>query len=375
MKKCTWCGKEYPNSAEQCEIDGQPLTGGTPPATQHAERADGTQKPFVSVRHPGTAAAGAGWHPTLIDLAQVEGAFAFREGYSRPDWQIIGEAIKQTVAPDKVSEGWTEAAIQWARQVGADSGEGYHTRLSSEFILLSALEPAAAAQLLAFAEGALDKIYGLLQNAAWRSGCGKHVIFLFAEEDDYYQYVSDFYSDGVHPTSGGCLLHRGYVHIAMPYLGGRNVRRVLAHELMHNCVVHLPLPHWLNEGLAMIFDRTVAQGRQPILDRELRDRHLAFWNSESIQEFWAGVSFGEPGDANELSYSLAEIIVNLLLSQSRNFGEFVKHADWHDAGQTAALEVLNNDLGETAGTFLGEGNWRPRREALVECWEAAKIKE
>jgi hypothetical protein len=112
-----------------------------------------------------------------------------------------------------------------------------------------------------------------------------------------------------------------------------------------------------------------------MLDHELRDRHLAFWNAESIQKFWTGVSFGEAGDSNELSYSLAEIIVNLLLSQSKNFGEFVKHADWHDAGQTAALDVFGSDLGATAGTFLGEGSWCPRRKAMVECWEAAKIEE
>ena len=364
MKKCTWCGKEYPDAAEQCAIDGQPLTGGPPQAARRAERAGRAPAPLFSARHPSRIAGDADWHPTLIDLNQVEGAFVFREGYSRPDWKIIGEAIRKTVSSDRVSEGWTEAAVQWARQVGADLGEAYQARWSREFILLSALEPAAANALLAFAEETLEKIYGLLQDAAWRSGHGKHVIFLFAEDDDYYQYVSDFYADGVHPTSGGCLIHRGYVHIAMPYLDGRHVRRALAHELMHNCVVHLRLPVWLNEGLAVVFDRTVAQGRQPILDHELRDRHLAFWNAGRIQTFWAGVSFGEPGDSNELSYSLAEILVNLLLSQSQGFGEFVKHADWHDAGQTAALDVLGSDLGQIAATFLGEGNWRPNRKAI-----------
>ena len=144
---------------------------------------------------------------------------------------------------------------------------------------------------------------------------------------------------------------------------------------MHNCVAHFPLPLWLNEGLAVVFDRTVALGRQPILDSELRDRHLAFWNEESIQKFWAGVSFREPGDSNELSYSLAEILVNLLLSQSKGFGDFVKHADWHDAGQTGALDFLGSDLGQIAGTFLGDGTWRPRRKAMLACWEAAKNKE
>src|SRR5689334_8210369 len=28
MKKCSWCGKEYPDTAQQCAIDAQPLVGG-----------------------------------------------------------------------------------------------------------------------------------------------------------------------------------------------------------------------------------------------------------------------------------------------------------------------------------------------------------
>jgi hypothetical protein len=31
MRTCTWCGKEYPDTAERCAIDEQPLTGGEAP--------------------------------------------------------------------------------------------------------------------------------------------------------------------------------------------------------------------------------------------------------------------------------------------------------------------------------------------------------
>ena len=41
-----------------------------------------------------------------------------------------------------------------------------------------------------------------LQDAAWRPNGGSHVILLFTDDDDYYQYVSYFYCDGIHPTSG-----------------------------------------------------------------------------------------------------------------------------------------------------------------------------
>jgi len=234
------------------------------------------------------------------------------------------------------------------------------------------LDRAAANRILALAERILEHISLALKDAVWKSGYGKHVILLFTEVDDYYQYVSYFYRDGIHPTSGGCLIHKGYVHIAMPYFEGQAVRRTLTHELTHNSLVHLPLPLWLNEGVALVLDRTAADWKNPILDHDLRDNHLAFWNSENIQRFWSGVSFGEPGDSHKLSYSLAEILVTLLLGLSRDFVAFVKQAHRNDAGQTAALDVLQADLGQTVATFLGPGDWRPNRKAIVQCWEAAE---
>lgn len=99
---------------------------------------------------------------------------------------------------------------------------------------------------------------------------------------------------------------------------------------------------------------------------------MAYWNSQTIQRFWAGVSFDEPGESNELSYSLAEIFLRLLLERPEGLCAFLQQASWDDADQTAAIECLGQDLGQVAGTFLGEGDWRPYRKSLVECWEPAK---
>lgn len=312
------------------------------------------------------------WQPQFLNLLQIEGAFARVEGYLRPDWKKIREVIDKTVAAEDRGVAWTEAAMQWADQLRNDLGGKYNVRCSERFILLSERDPHAADQLLAFAESTLESIREALKEAAWRPKLGKHMLFLFTEDDDYYQYVAYFSREGVHPASSGCLIHKDYVHIAMPCLDGRNIRWALTHELTHNCVVHLQLPLWLNEGLAVTFARTATSWQRPIVDHELRDRHLAFWNSGNIQKFWAGVSFGEPGDSNELSYSLAEITVSLLLAKQQDFGGFVLNAQWGDAGQTAALDFLDTDLGQVMGTFLGDGNWRPNRKAMVECWNAAK---
>jgi hypothetical protein len=313
------------------------------------------------------------WRPQLLDFRQVQQSSFFEEGFSRPDWTAIGARIESTASQEDLDQAWTEAAMQWVLQVRTDLGGDYRVRCSKEFILLSAIDLASASEFLSFAEKTLASIYKALRDAAWQWKQGKHVILLFTEEDDYYQYVSFFHREGVHPASGGCLIPTGYVHLAMPYGDGRTIRRVLAHELVHNSLVHLQLPAWLNEGLALSFERTAVFVQDSLLDDPyLRDRILAFWNSENIQKFWSGVSFWEPGDPHELSYSLAEILLKLLLSGQGDLGSFIKEARWEDAGQTAALDHFGTDLGQLAATFLGEGDWRPNRKAMIACWEAAK---
>jgi len=369
MKICPYCGKDYPDDATRCSIDGEKLIAKDPLAaatvTEPIKAEELQAKEAVLIRHT----------PLLVDLDELDGAFVFSEGYSRPNWKVIGEAIKQAASTEDLPDAWTEAALQWVEQVRSDLGGEYRVMSSTEFILLHALDRAAAARILALAERILEHICLALKDAVWKSGYGKHVILLFTDPDDYYQYVSYFYPEGIHPTSGGCLIYKGYVHIAMPYFEGRAVQRTLTHELVHNSLVHLPLPLWLNEGVALVLDRTATDWKRPILDHDLRDDHLAFWNSENIQRFWSGVSFGEPGDSHKLSYSLAEILVNLLLGFSKDFVAFVKQAHRNDAGQTAALDALQADLGQTVATFLGPGNWRPNRKAIVHLWELREAAE
>lgn len=311
------------------------------------------------------------WRPKLVDLSLVEGAYFLQEGFSRPNWTTIRETVARTISPENVADAWTEVALQWIMQLGEELGGSYQVGQSEEFILLSELDSESGVKVLTFAEATLKRIEDSLKDAAWK-GKGKHVILLFSEDDDYYQYLSFYLREGINPPMGGCLIQRGYVHIVVWDQHNATVRRILAHELAHNCVVHLRLPLWLNEGIAQLFGRAAAVYPHVILDHELRDRHLAFWNPDNIQKFWSGVSFKEPGESVTLSYSLAEIMTKLLLESKEDFGAFVRAAKWHDAGQTAALECMGVNLGEVVGTFLGEGNWRPYRKAMVDCWKAYK---
>ena len=310
-----------------------------------------------------------------LDLRGIKDAFIWEEGYCRPNWNLIRETIEQKVETANRAAAWDEAVLQWADQLRGDLGGQCAVRCSRQFVLVSALEERRSIDLLRFAEGTLERIYGWLKDAAWQWQYGRHVILLFEDDEDYYQYVAYFYGEGVHPASGGCLIHKGYVHIAMPDHGGRSIHRTIAHELVHNSVVHLSLPLWLNEGLAVSFERTGAWEQNHILHDDLLERHRAFWNRETIQEFWAGVSFKEPGDSNTLSYNLAEILTHLLFSERSEMQGFLKAARREDAAQSAALDVLGADLGQIAGIFLGPGDWRPNRKAIQGCWNAARLAE
>lgn len=96
------------------------------------------------------------------------------------------------------------------------------------------------------------------------------------------------------------------------------------------------------------------------IDHEIVRRHQSLWKREGLQSFWTGESFDGPGDLEELSYHLAEVLTrNIHAGHARSFIAFLKSADWHDAGDGAAREVLGRGLEVLAAEFLGQGNWKP----------------
>jgi len=146
----------------------------------------------------------------------------------------------------------------------------------------------------------------------------------------------------------------------------------LAHELTHAALSHLTLPLWLEEGLCQTFEHLLA-GRVPLLlDGQLAARHKRYWNRRGLDEFWHGTGFAQPGKVQELSYQLAEVLLRLLIEESRPrlFGlvrrprqrllEFLRTADEEDCGAAACRESLQRELGDLAALFLGPGEWSPR---------------
>jgi hypothetical protein len=148
----------------------------------------------------------------------------------------------------------------------------------------------------------------------------------------------------------------------------------IAHELTHCMVQHLPLPCWLNEGIAMNTEERLCGRNQPLFTpEEMQEKHLAFWNETTIQEFWSGKSWRRPDEANMLSYDLAKHFAAMTASDFDAFKKFANAAKWEDAGDSAAMEHLGYPVSHLAEAALGEGSWQPNPEAWKEGVEKGQF--
>jgi hypothetical protein len=143
----------------------------------------------------------------------------------------------------------------------------------------------------------------------------------------------------------------------------RLLEATIVHEMTHACLEHLPLPVWLNEGLAVNTEQRLAGAPRTAVDEpgRLHDKLRRFWSVVGIQDFWSGIAF-HLADSQTLSYELARILVAQLANNWQPFAQFVLHADQADAGAAAAREYLGLDLGEAVTTLLERDtprSWAP----------------
>jgi hypothetical protein len=160
-------------------------------------------------------------------------------------------------------------------------------------------------------------------------------------------------------------INRGCGHYVTVESDMRQIEPTIAHEMTHGCIGHLPLPLWLNEGIAVNMERRLTgTARALVTPEQMHRKHLRFWTDETIQEFWSGSSFHRPDEGNQLSYDLARIIVEQLALDWTSFREFVLEAKADDAGAAAARRHLARDLGEIAAALLEQDldttRWTPR---------------
>lgn len=313
-----------------------------------------------------------------LDGSLIDMGFDFVEGFSRPDWKAVRQSIQKSFPEEAWPQAWREAGLKWVTQLRDDLGGDYRDYESWNFFLLSAQAEETSRALLRTAENTVDSLGAILGSVgSGKRLMGKRVLLVFGEEDDYYSYISYYHGEGEHRQTPGMFIHKDYGHVALFFSDLVRVDQIITHEVTHNYLWGLRMPLWLNEGLAQKMENRVQPVRGKyqsgvVLTRELAQEHYAWWDEQNIQEFWAGLSFYQPGEANKLSYSLGLILVEVLSESWVDFPNFVQNADSRDAGQDAALKWLDRSLGDAVGGFLGPGNWRPNRKAIAELWEGRK---
>jgi len=304
---------------------------------------------------------------SLIAQQLPDHLFPEVEGFCHPDWEGITEKVDALGGQENPDDTWTAVVTRWLEKLQHSLEPGYRVHRTKNFHILTKAPEHIAKDIGDSSEDSLKTILHYLSGAASDEGDGPHVVLMFHEPTDYYQYISPFYPEGDVPMSGGVCVNRGYVHYAFPSFDHGGYRRVLAHEMTHACLNHLPIPTWLNEALAMRME-TAATGDSIFhLDREIHERHGNHWNEKTIQQFWSGESWDIPGDSFELSYSLAEILwrkIEVDLQATREeCVTFIDGADWADGGNEAFKKIFEIDLGVLASDFLGDGPWEPERLA------------
>jgi len=304
----------------------------------------------------------------LIDVLKIEGAWQTVEGFPQPDWRCIGKYIGQNY-PDEEHPGiFEQASFRWVDALRNVLGAEYRIHESKHFLILTTKSPYSSKYTLNVCENILIKIRNHLGSLAWRWTNGKHVILMFEDLDLYYRYISFFYpEEGEFSGSGGVFLNKGYCHTALPPV--HDAVPALIHELTHLSLVHLRIPRWLDEGVAVTTENNVKGWGSSDLDADMSASHKTHWNSETIQNFWSGKSFHSP-EESRLSYSLARILVENMQNDYSHIKEFIHDANQADHGEASALKHLGVSLNVVAASFLGEGDWSPK--PIIEKAKPAK---
>jgi hypothetical protein len=158
---------------------------------------------------------------------------------------------------------------------------------------------------------------------------------------------------GEQAFSGGMFIQNGYGHFVFCKGTMDTMEPTLVHELSHSLVAHLPLPAWLNEGLAVNTERRWAARPAQYKPHELAYMHSRFWNEETMQEFWSGKSYKRPDDGNALSYDLAQRLIALIGQDHDLLTRFALAAHYSDGGKQAAMDILGQPIESLTAEVIG----------------------
>jgi hypothetical protein len=300
-----------------------------------------------------------------VPAFDVLGALTDAEGLPVLDWQAAQAWVAGIADASQQREAWGACEKAWLAHLRAALGPAYRLQGKGSALLLSTLSPAVAEATLAFVNKTVQRILRALHGIAAAPAWGHDILIVFDDAQTYYCYVSHYYPEaGEFAASSGMYLQGGCGHFVTVKADLHAVEPVIAHELTHACLSHLPIPAWLNEGLAVNTEHRLSPRPGALPDpRAMHARHQAFWGETEIQQFWSGQSFLRNDEANELSYDLARILVAQFAADWERFSRFALSADLQDGGAAAARQHLQIDLGAAACALLGhdpDAAWSPR---------------
>lgn len=277
------------------------------------------------------------------------------EGYPIVDWEAARAWVDSLEPEARRAQAWMACERAWLVHFRDALGKDFRLDESDSAAIVSSLAPNVARAALEFMARTARRIGAVLEGIVQCAPWGKDILIVFDDEETYYRYVSHYYPEsGEFASSGGMHLDAGCQHFVTMKNDLQQLEATIVHEMTHASLAHLPLPLWLNEGLAVNTERRLAATPRQTLgaaDR-MHERLRRFWSVVSIQDFWSGESFHQPGDANQLSYELARILVEQLARDWAPFRDFVLRANRADAGAAAALECLGLDLGDAVTALL-----------------------
>jgi hypothetical protein len=253
---------------------------------------------------------------------------------------------------------------EWLTLLRIHLGGSYALRENERAFLLSEQPDTAATATLGYIERTIATLTDALEGNAQKHVVGKHVVLIFTEEDDYYSYISRFFPDGHYGLQGGACVQTGEIHIAINGIKP-NLEEVLAHEFVHDLLVHLRLPLWIEEGIAEVLPKYVLDQAAHVLPNNMWASLVQHWHWYGLSDFWSGESFQRPDDLAYYSYKLGEALVRSMNAEEpRKFNNFLRGARRVDSGESSCQAHFGLSLIHFVQQVLGPGPWFPPERTL-----------
>lgn len=295
-------------------------------------------------------------------------------GFPMPGWDAILKWVATIPDETDQAQAWLRLEFAWLQRLQLALGPAYTIRTADNVALLSSLDDVAARATLAHVSRSRQRVLHTLKGVAQMAKWGLDILVVFDDHDTYYHYAGNHYPDeGEFAFSSGMYINAGCGHFIVVKNELLAIEPTIVHELTHACLSHLPIPVWLNEGLAVntehrFYPQANGAHRGGHDAKRLHRQHQRFWSAAQIQHFWSGDSFTQADEGNALSYDLGRILTTHFASGDwPRFAAFANAADRADGGASAAQDHLGLSLGQVVCALL-EREYDPAFEPDASRW-------